>query len=562
MQLVAYGAQDVYLTGNPQITFFKGVYKRHTNFSTEPIAQTFTGNASFGKNCEVPINRNADLVTRMYLRATFSLVSPTASHTNPWSWVKNPGHAMIKNVELQIGGQKVDKHLSQWLEVWHELSSDDDHGSAFNAMVGNGGNTKLHIETHSNDCGQTTVFVPLYFWFNRHIGSALPLIALQYHEVKVKFEFETAANMIVQSTSVGGTATISDADLIVDYVYLDTEERKRFAQLSHEYLIEQVQDESKSVNEDTTTTKVDLHFNHPCKALYWVNSLDWGSTSNEYLGNDLESATKSFILRYCMKNTPATPGGMFSFMVNSLNQILVKHDTSDNNNNIGSSSLSNDVEMTHTGATLNSSYVYFNNLVSVITSATVRADNATVLGVADKSNLWDSINIPVLLHAKVASMRLGSTTAGLDLEKSGSATIEPFSAVPTTANLNTHTKFKLGASKILGRYIDGSGHTITNGKLKLNGQDRFDTREADYFNKVQPWQSHHNSPSEGVYVYSFAINAVEHQPSGTCNFSRIDNATLELTTPTKLGATTVNVYTVNYNVLRIMSGMGGLAYSN
>ena len=571
MQLVAYGAQDVYLTGNPQITLFKGVYKRHTNFSTEPIAQSFTGSASFGKNCEVPINRNADLVTRMYLRASFSLTSPTNTHTHPWSWVKNPGHVMIKNVELQIGGQKVDKHLSQWLEVWHELSGDDDHGAAYDTMIGNGANTKLHIEpnaTGHEECGKTTVFVPLYFWFNRHVGSALPLIALQYHEVKVKFEFEKSANMIVTGSTGGvtGTATISDADLIVDYVYLDTEERKRFAQLSHEYLIEQVQDESKSVTADSTSTKVDLHFNHPCKALYWVNSLDWGSTSNYYLGNDLESATKSFIIRYCMKayTDNNNSGGFYTFMVNSKNEVLVRHQNTENENENGSSSLSDGADMKGTGTILNHLYVNFNKLVSVITSATVRADDATAVGVALKSNLWDSIHTPVLLDGQTASMRIITTpaTAGLDLEQTGPGTSTPFTSKPSTIRLEKSTKFTLGGSQILSRYIDGSGQTITDGKLKLNGQDRFDTREANYFNKVQPWQSHQNSPVDGVYVYSFALNPNDHQPSGSCNFSRIDNSTLELTVPTNMGATTINVYTVNYNVLRIMSGMGGLAYSN
>ena len=560
MQLVAYGAQDVYLTGNPQITFFKSVYKRHTNFSTEPIAQSFTGNANFGKNSDVQINRNADLVTRMYLRSTFKLTSPTGTTTDPWCWVKNPGHAMIKNVELQIGGQKVDKHLSQWLEIWHELSGDDDHGSAYDTMVGNGGNTNLHIETAKGDCGETTVFVPLYFWFNRNPGLALPLIALQYHEVKVKFDFESSANMLVKSDNVTGTASMSSADLIVDYVYLDTEERKRFAQQSHEYLIEQVQDESKSVTANNTTSKVDLHFNHPCKALYWVNCLDWGSPSNTYLGNDLESATKSFIIRYCMKNDIEGHGAKFDFNITSGNRILCRiRKTS--GNKTGSSSLSDDTDSITTGTILNPSYKYFNNLVSVITSASINCDSSSALGVEGKSNLWDSINTPVLLHGGVASMRLDGSTAGLSLESIGSETNIPFIALPSP-KLSSATAFKLGASKILSRYIDGTGQTITNGKLKLNGQDRFDTREADYFNKVQPWQSHHNSPVDGVYVYSFALNAVQHQPSGTCNFSRIDNSTLELTLPKTMGATTISVYTVNYNVLRIMSGMGGLAYSN
>ena len=114
MQLVAYGAQDVYLTGNPQITFFKVVYRRHTNFACEAIEQTFNGTPSLGGKATVPITRNGDLVTKMWLHTT-----ATASG----AVVTDLGYNMIKSVELQIGGTKIDKHYGKWMYVWHKLTS-------------------------------------------------------------------------------------------------------------------------------------------------------------------------------------------------------------------------------------------------------------------------------------------------------------------------------------------------------------------------------------------------------------------------------------------------------
>ena len=214
MQLVAYGAQDVYLTGNPQITFFKVVYRRHTNFAVEAIEQTFNGSVGFGKRVSCQITRNGDLITKMYLKASLSDAGTPA-------WVDNLGYSMIKSVELQIGGTKIDKHYGTWLNIWHELARNTSHDDSTNAIVGGTGNTSAALE----------LFVPLQFFCCRNDGLALPLIALQYHDVRVEFEFEQAA------TVGSADGSLDDASLLVDYIYLDSEERKRFAQASHEYLI-------------------------------------------------------------------------------------------------------------------------------------------------------------------------------------------------------------------------------------------------------------------------------------------------------------------------------------
>jgi hypothetical protein len=365
MQLVAYGAQDIYLTGNPQITFFKVVYRRHTNFAMESIKQSPTGSVLATQTATYTISRTGDLVGRMYVHM------PSGVNTT------NGNATALDEVSVEIGGQQIDKHYATWLEVWAELTEPNP-----NATVGTSGSTDGTLFQNMSGMGgskgttrNANSHVPLQFWFNRNPGLALPLIALQYHEVKVIIKW--------------GAGTDTGSELWADYIYLDTDERRRFAQVSHEYLIEQLQRNAGVASGGALT------FNHPVKELVWT------------------------------------------------------------------------------------------------------ADNVT----------------------------------------------------PAT----------LGANPL----------SAGDCQLKLNGQDRFAARDIKYFTRAQVWQHHtgcgglDSNPSsvgagnnvDSIAVYSFALKPEEHQPSGTCNFSRIDNAQMTLTE-------TCDVYAVNYNVLRIMSGMGGLAYSN
>ena len=376
MQLVAYGAQDIYLTGNPQITFFKVVYRRHTNFSMEAIEQTLSGTVAASSSVTSTISRNGDLISRMYIQHT-----PGAN-----AEFNNYGHLMLDYIELEIGGQRIDKHYGHWMEVWAELTEVNPTGSTADVDAGLVGSHTL-FQRMACAGGVTDaaanpgmIFVPLQFWFCRNPGLALPLIALQYHEVKVKIAFTNALR------------TSGATSLWVDYIYLDTDERRRFAQQSHEYLIEQVQYQNSS-----SSKSHELNFNHPVKELVWTGPRTWDNTSS-------------------------------------------------NNGQVAN----------------------------------------TVLTASEKYT------------------------------------------------------------------------------LKLNGHDRFSARDRLYFTRTQVWQHHsgYGAVTDGsidsIAVYSFALKPEEHQPSGTCNFSRIDNARLDLANTTQ----ELHVYAVNYNVLRIMSGMGGLAYSN
>lgn len=268
MQLVAYGAQDIYLTGNPQITFFKVVYRRHTNFSMESIEQTFNGTADFGKKVTVTVSRNGDLITKCYLQTELPAV--TVSGASGFQWISEVGHFLIKSVEVEIGGQRIDKHYGTWLSIWAALTLTSGKTTGYASMIGD--TSALNANPASNKAA-TTLYIPLQFWFCRHTGLALPLIALQYHEVKFAIEFAPIADLVPaefdEATVAISTLSLGDTSLYVDYIYLDTDERRRFAQISHEYLIEQLQftgDESLS----GTNNKIKLNFNHPVKELVWV----------------------------------------------------------------------------------------------------------------------------------------------------------------------------------------------------------------------------------------------------------------------------------------------------
>ena len=280
MQLVAYGAQDIYLTGNPQITFFKVVYRRHTNFSMEHIQQTFKGSAGAGARVVATISRNGDLVHDCFLKV---------QQKGTVGEISNPGHSIINNIECEIGGQLIDRQYGQWMETHAELTEVNNGANEMNGGLSGAANTIYAAANASGmyspfqlsacaggvyvtagaSLGMSNYYVPLRFWFNRHVGLSLPLIALQYHEV----------NLIVSFSDAAYTACVEPgtAELWANYIYLDTDERRRFAQVSHEYLIEQVQLQEISIS---GIGSYKLNFNHPVKELIWVGipeSDGWGA---------------------------------------------------------------------------------------------------------------------------------------------------------------------------------------------------------------------------------------------------------------------------------------------
>ena len=459
MQLVAYGAQDVYLSGKPQITFWKLMYRRHTNFAIESIEQVFNGSPGFGKRASATISRNGDLITQVFLQITAPQLEQYKA-TDEWDetdfpvfdeetgttvsgktatgvidsnysaadakkdWAKHSyrrycnsfAHALLESCEIEIGGQRIDKHYSAYYEVLDELTCPEEKRLGYGRMVGKHydpqsgkpldcADAKMtdvysQLDTHMGKHGPVTFYLPLRFWFNSNPGLALPLIALQYHEVKLQMNFRKLEDLTVFDVGLGPNVESSNdtsttiasqtlsawkdnwtksadtgeltVQLYVDYVYLDTDERRRFAQVSHEYLIEQLQfTGQESVKLDgtaQTNQRVRLNFNHPCKELIFFFNRDTDTGKNQW----------------------------FNF-----------------------------------------------------------GENIRAMSSGDKV----------------------SDYKGYELLKDAN--------------------------------------------LMLNGHERFQKRPGSYFRMVVPFQAHSRIPSRHIYVYSFALRPEEHQPSGSCNFSRM-----------------------------------------
>ena len=442
MQLVAYGAQDVYLTGQPKVTFFQAVYKRHTNFAMENIQQTVNGTASNGGRISVTIARNGDLVGNMYvaLQPSNTGGKTTTDNVNPDTcWI---AERAIAAVELTIGGQRIDKHYQTWFRLYAEVFLAESDKINYGKLT----STAFPIADTTN---RNYVYLPLLFFFNRNPGLYLPLIALQYHEVRLDFDLTT------NFSAYFGTGS-PVFEVWANYVYLDTEERRRFAQKGHEYLIEQVQ-HTGGDSVTSATQSVRLSFNHPVKELVW-----------------------------CYQNT-----------VSSSNNSMWNFSTGCGNVNLTTSM--NAVTLSNTAISIAGPSAFLPHEVGC---PRIFSNNATTSNV-----LW---------------IEEGTALAGV-------------------------TGYEVGPLKDF--------------KLVLNGQDRFKEQLGKYFNQYQPYVYHSGTPYPGIYVYSFALQPEEHQPTGTCNFSRIDNAQVALNLKS-LNAPLQKMFAVNYNILRIQSGMGGLAFSN
>lgn len=278
LQLVTTGVQDAYITGNPQITFFKSVYRRHTMFSMETIPISFNGNANFNNKVSAIIPRNGDLISKMVLKIKLPAVS---SSSNLWEgYVNNIGHALIQQVEIKIGGQLIDRHYSNWLDIYDEIYDSPEQRKLLSKF-------KTNTTLRTNNSART-VYIPLKFWFCNNPGLALPLIALQYHEIELNIIFNPLQQLVKSNAAfTSPTGSFVDTSILVDYIYLDTDERRRFAQSSHEYLIEQVQfGGAENISSTDTTKNIELTFNHPCKALHWVFVTNTNSAQNSITGNN------------------------------------------------------------------------------------------------------------------------------------------------------------------------------------------------------------------------------------------------------------------------------------
>lgn len=489
----------------------------------ESIEQTFSGQADFGRRVTCTISRNGDLCYRTYLQVTLPEINQSMGANGTGGvyarWLDYIGEQIVAQVEVEIGGQRIDRQYGDWMHIWNQLTQTGEQQRGYFKMIGNttqltyitdptfaaingpcaaaGGPTQVCAPR--NALPETTLYIPLQFWYCRNPGLALPLIALQYHEVKINLDLRPIGECLwavssltqtsgIQSVSSAYQQSLVAASLYVDYIFLDTDERRKMAQNPHEYLFEQLQftgDESVG----SSSNKIKLNFNHPVKELIWVVQPD----ANVDYCSALDAAQT---LYKTLGAQPFNYTDSIDALPNAIHAFGGPAETSGSNGFITSSGLFQMAGATDTSA----------------------------------NTAWTS----------------GTSMTPFD----------PVGAI-TASGLSDAGTFVL-AETALDMHCWGENPCVT-AKLQLNGQDRFSEREGSYFDVVQPFQHHTRAPDTGINLYSFALRPEEHQPSGTCNFSRIDNAVLQLvlSSATVSGTNTakVRVYAVNYNVLRVMSGI-------
>jgi hypothetical protein len=487
LQLVAHGVQDVYLIGNPQMTYFKTVFKRHTNFAVESIQTTFVGKPDFGQKATILIPKKADLLSNLILEVDLPTLSTTtgvsgssSTATGTMKYVDNIGHALIDQADILIGEQLIDRQYGEWMDIWTLLTDNDSEKAALDEMLDRTGNL--------DNVGGGTVYIPMRFWFCRNIGLALPLIALQYHEVKVEITFRALDKI----TTLG------------NYAYYNATGTIGSTSLS--------------------LVKQDLN-NTP--------SLD-----NDIAGKYIVTSNGT-VLTVDISSIVSGAGTSTSPYIITLSSALTN-------------ALSSDEVYVKPNGTLSSS--------PTMTAARMYADYIYL-------DIYEKKQFALTQHRYLIEQ----------LQYNGPESI--------TANLITK-KFKINFNLpvkelywtiqqdnvIRNNDIFNYSNTVAEDivpsnmlsecYLRMNGLERFSERTADYFRIIQPYLYHKRFPNKFFYMYSFAFKPEEHQPSGSCNFSKLDNASLELIMTSGNPITSLKIYALSYNILRIAEGMGGVAFSS
>ena len=424
--LSAYGAQDIYLTGNPQISFFKQVFKRYSNFSFVSMPQYFIGNADFGQTIYLTVDRIADLIHQVFIKFELPSLEPYSfidenGELVKFYWVNGIGNAIIKLINIEIGGNVIDEMSGLYMDILNQFIVPAGKKNAYNEMIGK---SESNINPRNN--GGLDLYVPLPFWFCQNVGCSLPLIALQQNEVRFNVTFRQLSELVISSDGKSklpqnNTITLTRANMDIDYIFLEDFERKMFAKDNHQYLIRQTQTQC------------------------------YGLTSNG------------------LRQDPVNP-----------------------------------MKMERITDTFQRIDMDFNHLVIEM--------------------FWIIQNSTVLSNGKNEWFNYSS---------------EPYD----------ENGIMIG------------GDPLVDAKYQLEGQDLMDYKPNIYYRTVVPYQRHSYVPNDYIYNYSFSLNPESSQPSGTCNFSRIDNANLLLHINADLIDPILTIFAVNYNILNISAGMAGVEYA-
>jgi len=497
IQLMALGNEDLYLTNEPQITFFKIVYKRHTNFSIENVLQNFNSQADFGKKITCTIGKNADLISQMYISVTLPQInffqeSPSLQNLNKCAWIEKIGWNIIKTVEIEIGGYIIDKHYADWLQIWSELTNNNNNDRGLDIMIGN----VPELTNFTNSKESYVLTIPLYFWFCKNYGLSLPIVALEFSDVKINVEFANLNDVLLLSPT--------------NYIQIDN----NFTQFKEGDILYQQ-------NGNTQTLIIFKYFatiSNTENRLYYSKI-----SSNPIISNSIGSTNYKILSLDGIYNVSVSNG--------SLEMVQINKQTN---------------------------FAWTNSLSLV--SANLMVDYI-YLDTAERINFIKS-NHEYLIETLLFDNDKNITTNSSKIKLAYS---HPCKEIIFRAQMDYLVANNLLYNSNYSLDYFQKTDIINTVQIIMNGTNRLSPRTADYFNLVQPFQHHPNRPMNGLYNYSFALYPEQHQPSGSCNLSKIDDFQIIITTNKAinyLNTAKLRVYAICINVLRILDGQAGLAFSN
>lgn len=625
LSLVAVGVQDTLLTGNATVTFWKSVVRRHTPFAIESIIQTTNGTVGFSNRVTVVVSRNGDLLKSGCLEITLPPLPPG------YSYVRGAGYRLMSEMHLEIGGQRIDTITSEWNEILHELTTPESKIASLDAMVGRdwtGRDAYGRFDVNGGNSAPDKIYVPLRFFFDNSPSLAIPLIALQYHQVSLSYQIADMASMIrwydnstntwIVPPTMPPVSSQMQIDTFIDYVFLDTDERRRFATVSHELLITQMQTagpEQVTVMPGGGAHNMRLNFNHPVKAIVWTSSLSEDTGSLDAF--EMAYAPKQRGVRdpvtmdraqYVFQVTATNAAGKYTAETDLVISTPL-HGLVHVGDSIISNKWQNGATVTFVGNNLlriskdsrialaaNESFEvllhrnifhYIGNHFAVATATVmstgpahvvVRLDNGEtekLIGGGATVYIIDNPSIAFTLSAVQGTsvQKTLSTNGTVPIEFGVGHRVVIARDMSHVTNLLQH-KFS-GALEIVDASTTADRsqrdvlpqNPVLRAMLTLNGHERFAERDGVYFEKMQPYMHAPRCPEKPIMMYSMGLDAFSHQPSGTTNFSRIDTAVLHLRfrdpangMPTEMR--NVTIYAINFNSLKILSGMAGLLFSN
>jgi hypothetical protein len=480
--LVSVGKENIYLSAQPEITFFKIAYRRYTNFSIEPTPQYFKTSPDFGRRCTVNIGKNADLlgITYLYVELPNIQMENISNITKKFAWVNKIGLALINFVEIEIGGTIIDRHYGDWLNIWYEMTVNLGLKRSYNRMIGN--IPELTDFTQTKD--SIILYIPFSFWFCNDTGLALPLVALLHNDVKIHVEFNDINLCYKVSPS--------------HYIKIDN----NYCIYNPGEKIYQNYQNSKNIGEfiyfDAITQQ--LYYN-PIKGTFVIPTIE-NDPNLSIIGE-----TTKFVTYINTKSIVVQDNDFFKFNPPSLNT-----------------------------AYLLTNYIYLDNF-----------ERNKFLNNSHEYLIQTIQNLP--------QQYVGSLNASYKLDLINPIKLIVWRAI-LTSNQNNNDQFN---------YTDNNENLINKNLVVINSVNRMELSSNEYYTLIQKYQYKFINTQKGIFFYSFSLNPLDLQPSGSLNFSKIDDAYIQFSMNRNVNyQNPINIicYAIEYNLLRTLNGIGGLGFNN